>query len=80
MILSGDAIRARLNDGEIFRKDTWDEKHLKEASYALRVAPDGLMLEGKPYRPDEEFVEEDIEINPGKVAIPFNGGTTGHAA
>ena len=46
MILSGDAIRERLNDGEIFRKDTCDEKYIEEASYALRLAPDGMMLGG----------------------------------
>ena len=69
MILSGDAIQARLKLGQIFKEDTWESKHLKEASYALRVAPDGLVLEGKPYRPKKEFIEGDIVIKPGKIAI-----------
>ena len=74
MILSGNAIRERLNDGEIFEEGTWDKRPtnegaIKEASYALRVAPDGLMLEGKHYRPGEECIQGDIEIKPGKVAI-----------
>ena len=69
MILSREAMCSRLKKGQIFKKCTWDEKCLKEASYAMRVAPDGLMLEGTHYRPDEECVKGDIEINPGKIAI-----------
>ena len=69
MILSGDTIRARLELGQIFKADTWKAEHLKEASYALRVAPDGLMLEGTQYRPDEDYHEGDIVIKPGKIAI-----------
>ncbi len=74
MILSGNAIRERLEFGEIFEEGTWDKRPinegaLKEASYALRVAPDGLMLEGKHYRPGEECIRGDIKIEPGKIAI-----------
>jgi len=58
-----------LNNGEVFRKDTWVEKSIKEASYALRVACDGLMLGGKHYRPEKDRVEGPIEIEPGKIAI-----------
>ena len=43
MILSGDAILNRLQDGQIFRQGTWHEDFIKEASYALRVANDGLL-------------------------------------
>ena len=72
MILSGEAIRERLYNGEVFREGSWDEESLreslKEASYVLRVAPDGLMLEGKPYRPGEN-VGGTIDISPGKIAI-----------
>ena len=69
MILSGDAILERLRRGQIFKDGTWVESSLKEASYALRVAPDGLVLEGKRYRPDEDCIEGDIEVEPGKIAI-----------
>ena len=69
MILSREAIRSRLKKGQIFKPCTWEAKCLKEASYALRVAPDGLMLEGTPYRPNEECVNGNIEIKPGKIAI-----------
>ena len=69
MILGREAILTRLKLGQIFKGCTWHKKHLKEASYALRVAPDGLMLEGKHYRPGEEYIEEDIVIKPGKIAI-----------
>ena len=47
MILSGESILERLKDGEIFRQGTWDEGSIKEASYALRLANDGLLVEGK---------------------------------
>ena len=69
MILSREAICRRLENGEIFKKDTWDEQCIKEASYALRVAPDGLMLEGKRYRPGKDFFKGAFEIKPGKIAI-----------
>ncbi len=51
MILGHDEIRNRLDKGEIFRKDTWDPDCIKEASYALRITPDGLLLDGKFYDP-----------------------------
>ncbi|MDE0337627.1 MAG: hypothetical protein OXI80_08140 [Caldilineaceae bacterium] len=69
MILGSKEILQRLNNGEVFRKDTWVEKSIKEASYALRVACDGLMLGGKHYRPEKDRVEGPIEIEPGKIAI-----------
>ncbi len=69
MILSGSKILKRLNKGEIFKKGTWDCNSIKEASYALRVAPDGLILEGKQYPPDACFSGQYIEIKPGKIAI-----------
>lgn len=69
MILSREAILERLGNHEIFKDGTWDKGSIKEASYALRVAPDGLMLEGKRYRPEKDFVEGGIEIKPGEIAI-----------
>ena len=69
MILSGEAIRARLKKGEVFKQGTWVKESVKEASYALRVAPDGLILEGKRYGPEEDFVNGDIKIKPGAIAI-----------
>ena len=69
MILSGEAILERLKGGKIFKQGTWDEGSVKEASYALRVANDGLMLGGKPFLPGKDFLEGDIKIDPGEIAI-----------
>lgn len=69
MILSGQAILERLNGGQIFKPGTWDDGSIKEASYALRVANDGLMLKGKAYLPGKAFLEGDIKIDPGEIAI-----------
>ena len=69
MILSGDHILARLNRGEIFKPDSWCENCLTEASYVLRVASDGLMLEDKRYPPNGSSCVQTIEIEPGKIAI-----------
>ena len=35
----------------------------------MRVAPDGLMIEGKRYKPNEKCINGDILIEPGKIAI-----------
>ena len=69
MILGHNEIHNRLTKGEIFRKGTWKSCCVKEASYALRVADDGLMLDGTRYRPGKESIEKDIVIQPGKIAI-----------
>ena len=69
MILSSEAILEPLNGGQIFKQDTWEEGSIKEASYALRVANDGLMLGGKPFLPEKDFLEGDIKIEPGEIAI-----------
>ena len=69
MILSGNDIRKRLEDGDIFKKDTWDLNLVKEASYALRVANDGLLLDGTYYNPGTCFTGQYLEIKPGTIAI-----------
>ena len=69
MILGHNGIHNRLAIGEVFRRGTWYTGCIKEASYALRVAADGLILEGEPYKPNEKYVEGDIVIKPGKIAI-----------
>ena len=69
MILSGQAILDRLQQGQIFKPDTWDPTCIKEASYVLRLAPDGLMFEGDRFEPGERFRGTYIEINPGRIAI-----------
>ena len=69
MILRGEAILQRLKGGQIFKQGTWDEGLIKEASYALRVASDGLMLGGKTFLPEKDFLEGDIKIGPGEIAI-----------
>ena len=72
MILGYGEIRKRLRNGEIFRKDTWDEGCLKEASYVLRIAGDGLLLDDKFYDPFDlknRHRGDYIVIDPGKIAI-----------
>ena len=69
MILSGDAIRERLGDGQIFTKLSCVDGSVMEASYALRMAPDGMMLEGRSYSPGTNYPGDSIEIAPGKIAI-----------
>ena len=69
MILRGEAILERLKGGQIFKQGTWDEGLITEASYALRVASDGLMLGGKTFLPEKDFLEGDIKIDPGEIAI-----------
>ena len=71
MVLSGDEIRKRLTGDppEIFIFDSWVEDGFKEASYALRVAYDVLMVDGKFYELDEPFRETYIQISPGSIAV-----------
>lgn len=69
MILSHDAILTRLELGQIFKGDSWKKKCLKQASYALRVAPDGLMVDGNRFEPGKKSISGDIVIKPGKIAI-----------
>lgn len=71
MVLSKAAIRERLEKGEIFRKDTWDYNCIKEASYALRIAGDGLLLNGELYPPGMENPDTDpyFSIKRGEIAI-----------
>ena len=51
MILGHNEIHNRIAGGEIFRKGTWDPNCIKEASYVLRIAGDGLLLNGRFYDP-----------------------------
>ena len=69
MILGHNEIHNRLAKGEIFISDTWNSDCIKEASYALRVAPDGLMLEGETYGPDRKRIEGSIVIKRGQIAV-----------
>ena len=71
MVLSGDEIRKRLTGDppDIFIPDSWVEDGFKEASYALRVADDELMIDGKFYESDEPFRETYIQIKPGSIAV-----------
>ena len=75
MILGRDQIKLWLNDGQIFRKGTWLESSVKEASYALRVATDWLIIDGNSYDKNEPYPKEKmyqgryLEIEPGKIAI-----------
>lgn len=69
MILGHNEIHNRLAKGEIFGRDTWDSRCIKEASYALRVAPDGQILEGETYGPNIRCIEGSITIKPGQIAV-----------
>lgn len=69
MILGTSAIRERLENGEIFREGTSEDSCIREASYTLRVAPDGMMIDGKAYSPGNKFPEASIRIIPGTIAI-----------
>ena len=70
MVLSGEAILSRLNDGHIFRRGTWDKRCIKEASYALRIAADGLLIEDTFHEPGSStFGKDYVEIGPGEIAI-----------
>ena len=72
MILGHNEIHNRLAKGEVFRKCTWDPKCVKEASYVLRIASDGLLLNGKFYDPFDQKNRHEgdfIVIDPGKIAI-----------
>lgn len=69
MILSGDEIRSKVDGGEIFVPDTWDPDCFKEVSYALRVASDGLVVDGEHYPPGRHIKGPYIEIKPGQIAI-----------
>ena len=69
MILAQEEILKRLYAGEIFRKNTWSKDCLQEASYALRIANDALLVDGTFYDPGNEYDGDNIEIAPGKIAI-----------
>ena len=69
MILSGETIVEHLRDGQIFRDGTWDEESIMEASYALRLANDGLLIDGQFYDPGVPYAGTYIAIEPGKIAI-----------
>jgi len=69
MILGGIEIQTQLHDGQIFLPDTWIEESVKEASYALRIAGDGLVLDGVQYNPGDLYTGKYIEIKPGRIAI-----------
>lgn len=68
-VLGGDELQARLNRGQVFKPDTWDEEGVMEASYALRLAWDGLVVDGDPYPPGAEYKGNQIRVEPGRIAI-----------
>ena len=68
-ILGRDAIDRRLQDGKIFVSGSWDSDGVKEASYALGLAWDGLVVDGYPYPPGTDYEGTQIRIEPGRIAI-----------
>ena len=69
MILGTSEIRTRLRSGQIFRPKTWVEDNVKEASYALRVDGDGMIVGDSIIRPGGENARSEIKIQPGRIAI-----------
>ncbi len=70
MILGTKEIERRLDNGEIFRKDTVSKSSIKEASYALRMADTGMVIDGEVFSPDgDPYPNPIIEIKPGRIAI-----------
>ena len=69
MILGGEAIRELLKSGQLFVKDTCVKSSIKEASYALRIDDDGMLMDGRFYEPGDHYGGQYIEIEPGKIAI-----------
>ena len=69
MILGKTEIQKRLDAGVIFRQQTWAQDCIKEASYALRVAKDGMVFDGKAYAPGGGACPEwPITLEPGRLA------------
>ena len=68
-VLGSHEIRRRLDCGEVFRPETWNAEGIKEASYALTLAWDGLVVDGHPYPPGTCYGETQIRIEPGRIAI-----------
>ena len=68
-VLGSDEIRNRLERGGIFRPGTWNPEAIKEASYALTLAWDGLVTDGHPYPPGISYTGTQIRIKPGRIAI-----------
>lgn len=73
MILNGDQIRQRCEPGssdpKIFKPSSWTPSGFMEASYALRVASDELMIDGTFYERGNKYPNTYIEIKPGRIAI-----------
>ena len=68
MILGTIEIRERMS--EIFADDSGSVESIKEASYALRVAGDGMIIGKEIIEPcDEKRSRAEIEIEPGRIAV-----------
>ena len=62
-------LKRRLDNGEIFKLGTWDPSGIKEASYVLRIAWDGLVVDGDPYPPGTFYGATQLQIDPGRIAV-----------
>ncbi len=69
MILGSEEIKTRLEQGQVFKEGTWHEDNIKEASYALKVAGDGLIIDSIACEQGAEYPETYLEIRPGRIAI-----------
>lgn len=68
-ILGTDEIASRLEAGEVFDRNTWDSACIKEASYALRLARDGFVVDGEPCSPGNTYTGSELRIKPGRIAV-----------
>ena len=62
-------LKRRLDNGEIFKPGTWELSGIKEASYVLRIAWDGLVVNGDPYPPGTCYRNTHVQIEPGRIAV-----------
>lgn len=71
MVLNGEEIQRRVSGDppSIFKPLTYNEGNFKEASYALRIAKDQLMIDGKFYELGNPFPDTYIEVRPGRIAV-----------
>ena len=71
MILGHNEIHNRLTKGEVFRKGTWHPGSVKEASYVLRIADDGLLLDGKFQDPFSKEKQNWLQRLARRTGWPF---------
>ena len=73
-VLAHDEILQRLNEGQLFRNDSWDRQNIRAAAYDLRIANDFMIVpepeypSGRRYRRGEKR-DRPVILRPGEVAF-----------